>query len=202
MQQSTWRQQPRVAYTRQQQPITLRRVGPQDRRLLIDVLARLSDRSHRLRYMLSWPRSAEALEREAQRMLAGATGDYITLIATSHQHGHETALAVGELARDRAEPTSAEIAIVVRDDVQGQGIGTLLGAQLIQAAGRLGITTICADLLAENTASLRLIRRLSTTFRITSSHGALQVVLSCEQAAGDAVDVAKPLVRQALTRLK
>lgn len=185
MQQSTWYQLPRVAYTRQQQPITLRRVGPQDRRLLTDVLARLSDRSHRLRYMLSWPRSAEALEREAQRMLVGATGDYITLIATSHRHGHETALAVGELARDRAQPTNAEIAIVVRDDVQGQGIGSLLGAQLMQAAGRLGITTICAGLLAENTASLRLIRRLSTPYRITASHGVLQVVLSCEQAAGD-----------------
>jgi hypothetical protein len=62
------------------------------------MLAHLSDRSHRLRYMLSWACSAEALEREARRMLVGATGDCIMLIALGRQGGHETALAVGELA--------------------------------------------------------------------------------------------------------
>jgi acetyltransferase len=187
MEQSTWYRQPRVAYTQHQQPVTLRRVGPQDHRLLVDVLARLSERSHRLRYMLSWPRSGEALEREARRMLAGAIGDYITLIAIGQQQGHETVLAVGELARDREKPASGEIAILVRDDAQGQGIGTLMGAQLMQAARRLGIITIRADLLAENTASLRLVRRLGVPFRVTPSQGALQVVLSCEQAAGGLV---------------
>lgn len=165
--------------TRQQPSLTLRRVSPDDRKLLIDLLARLSDRSHYLRYMHAWPRSAEALEREAGRMLAGASGDYITLLVISHQQGYETMLAVGELARDQANPTRAEIAITVRDDVQGQGIGTLLGAQLLQAAVRLGITTIGADLLAENTASLHLIRRLGVPFHITRSRGTLEAMLLC-----------------------
>ena len=149
MQPSIWCGTPRL-YTQQQSPITVRRVGPHDGQLLTDLLARLSDRSHWLRYMLPRPRAAEALEREARRMLIGATGDYVTLIALSQPPGQATALAAGELALDQAEPTSAEIAIVVRDDVQGQGIGTLLGTRLLQAAERLGITTIRADLLAEN----------------------------------------------------
>ena len=121
MQQRFWYKQP--AYTQRQPPFTVRRVGPHDCQLLTDLLARLSDRSYRLRYMLPRPQAAEALEREARRMLIGATGDHITLIVLSQPPGQATALAVGELARDRAELTSAEIAIVVRDDVQGQGIG-------------------------------------------------------------------------------
>src|SRR5215213_8506286 len=69
---------------RTQPPVTVRRVGPHDCQLLADLLARLSDRSHWLRYMLPRPRAAEALEREARRMLLGASGDYVTLIGLSH----------------------------------------------------------------------------------------------------------------------
>jgi acetyltransferase len=175
-QQRAWCQQP---------PVTVRRVDPHDYQLLTDLLARLSDRSHRQRYMLPRSRAAEALEREARRMVLGATGDHVTLIVLSQPPGSATALAVGELARDHENPTSAEVAIMVRDDVQGQGIGTLLGTRLLQAAERLGITTIRADLLVENSASLRLIRRLGVPFRIIPSRGTLQLVLSCDQPGGD-----------------
>ena len=185
IQPSTLRWPPCIAYTQQQPHVAVRRVAAHDYQLLTDLLARLSDRTHRLRYMLPRSRAAEALEREARRMLRGATGDYVTLIVLSQPPGQTTALAVGELALDRAEPTSAEIAIVVRDDVQGQGIGTLLGNRLLQTAERLGITTIRADLLAENSASFRLIRRLGVPFRIIPSRGTLQVVLSCDQRGVD-----------------
>jgi hypothetical protein len=107
------------AYTQEQSAVTVRRVGPHDGRLLSDLLAWLSDRSHRLRYMLPRPRAAEALEREAQRMLLGSSGDHITLIVLSQPPGQAVALAVGELALDAAQPTTAEIAMVVRDDMQG-----------------------------------------------------------------------------------
>ncbi len=174
-----WNQQPH-AYPQQQALITLWRVEPQDCRLLMDLLARLSARSHWLRYMLPRSRAAEIREREARRMLVGASGDHITLIVLSHPPEQAAALAVGELARDPAERTSAEIAVVVRDDMQRKGIGTLLGTRLLQAAGRMGITSIRADLLIENSASLHLIRRLGVPFRIIPSRGTLQVVLSCK----------------------
>jgi hypothetical protein len=76
MQQRFWYKQP--AYTQRQSLVTVRRVGPHDCQLLTDLLARLSDRSYRLRYMLPWPRAVEALEHEARRMLIGATGDHIS----------------------------------------------------------------------------------------------------------------------------
>ena len=184
MQPSTWCRPPRV-YTQQQPLITVRRVGPQDCQLLIDLLARLSDRSHQLRYMLPRPRAAEALEREARRMLRGATGDYVTLIVLSHNFGASEAWQSASWhSIERSQPAQRS-RLVVRDDMQGQGIGTLLSNRLLQAAERLGITTIRADLLAENSASLRLIRRLGIPFRIIPSRGTLQVVLSCDQRGGD-----------------
>ena len=54
--------------------------------------------------------------------------------------------------------TDAEVAFVVADDHQGQGLGTRLLERLERAARPLGVTHFVADTLFSNTAMLRVLR--------------------------------------------
>jgi GNAT superfamily N-acetyltransferase len=59
----------------------------------------------------------------------------------------------------------AELALVVDDHRQGQGVGTLLSEAVAALARRNGATHLKADLLTENAAMLRLMERLGPTLR-------------------------------------
>lgn len=59
----------------------------------------------------------------------------------------------------------AELAVVVDDRRQGQGVGSLLAEAAAALAGRNGATHLKAELLTENTPMLRLMERLGPTLR-------------------------------------
>nr|WP_276575362.1 GNAT family N-acetyltransferase [Bradyrhizobium sp. Oc8] len=65
------------------------------------------------------------------------------------------------------EPGRAEVAFVVIDAWQGRGIGCLLTGHLITIAREAGLTALTAEVLAENAAMLRVLRRFG--FRPESS---------------------------------
>jgi ribosomal protein S18 acetylase RimI-like enzyme len=57
------------------------------------------------------------------------------------------------------EPGRAEVAFLVIDDYQGQGVGSALVQHLISLARRAGLHELVAEVLPENTAMLKLFRR-------------------------------------------
>ena len=59
----------------------------------------------------------------------------------------------------------AEFAIVVRDDVVGRGLGTLLMRKIMTYATSCGIREIFGDVLPENETMLSIRRRLGFTLR-------------------------------------
>ncbi len=120
----------------------------------------ISDRTRRLRYLAPRRLSTELVWEEASRMARDITRDHVTLLAVVHAHGRERAVAVAEWVRDRQNATVGEIAIVVCDDEQRQGIGAILLHQLIQSAQQGGLTHLRADMLTENYAMQRLLRGL------------------------------------------
>jgi acetyltransferase len=69
------------------------------------------------------------------------------------------------VARLAADPDLvwAELAIVVRSDLKGYGIGLVLMQLLIEYARGRGIGTLVGDVLSENTAMLALARHLGFT---------------------------------------
>src|SRR5262245_44515510 len=123
-----------VFHTARGVSVALREVTPADRVLLAELLGRLSKRTLELRYMSSRPLTADVIWQEATRMAQGHTDNHITLVATSRRHGYDEAIAVGELVRDRQTRAAGEIGLVVRDDQQRQGIGSILLWQLLRAA--------------------------------------------------------------------
>jgi RimJ/RimL family protein N-acetyltransferase len=65
------------------------------------------------------------------------------------------------------EPGSAEVAFVVTDGYQGQGIGSMLAKHLTGLARAAGLKQLDADLLPENTAMRKVLEKCG--FRATRS---------------------------------
>jgi RimJ/RimL family protein N-acetyltransferase len=68
---------------------------------------------------------------------------------------------VGVVRYDRIndDPATAEVAIIVQDDLQGHGLGTTLMRRLAAAAGDRGIERFTATVLPENQRVLNLFER-------------------------------------------
>jgi GNAT superfamily N-acetyltransferase len=170
--------QPLMFHTLRGQLVIMRQAMPADTVLLAELLCRLSERARHLRYMSSRHFSAEVIWNEAVRMARGHSPDHTTLVATIRMNEDDEAVAVAELVRDGQTPTVGEIALVVRDDQQRQGIGTFLLRQLARVAQRGDITSLNASMLAENSAMLRLVHALGLPYTATTRYGETQVLVS------------------------
>jgi RimJ/RimL family protein N-acetyltransferase len=159
---------------------TLRRVTPADVGLLDEFVCRLSERTRWLRFMTGRPCSPEFVDAEVARMVAGATGDSITLIVTEARGGSGALVAVAELVCDR-ESGIGEVGLVVMDDAQRKGIGSLLLRQLLQIAQELGLTYLHGDMFAENYAMRRLIQALRLPYTATIQAGEMHIIVRVPQ---------------------
>lgn len=74
-------------------------------------------------------------------------------------------IGVARYVRDQTDPAVAEAAIVIADEYQGQGAGTLLLGLLANRARANGITVFRNYVLSDNTAMLDLFRTLGCTIR-------------------------------------
>jgi acetyltransferase len=66
-------------------------------------------------------------------------------------------------------PQDAEIALIIRSDLKGFGIGEFLLRSVLKHAGRQGLKTLHASVLRDNTPMLRLAMKLGCVFR--EAHG-------------------------------
>ncbi len=84
------------------------------------------------------------------------------LVALYRDRTGEHIVGVARVARAADDPTSdeAEVAVVVRDDFQGQGVGSALMRRLVRLARRMEIETLVANMDADNTPVIKLFRRL------------------------------------------
>jgi GNAT superfamily N-acetyltransferase len=149
--------------------VRIRPITPGDKPDLQAGLQRLSRRSQQLRFLQPKPRFTSA----ELRYLTEVDGhDHVALVA---EDAHGIA-AVGRFVRDPADPTSAEIAVTVCDDHQGQGLGTLLGLALADEARSVGVQHFTAIMAPDNIVALRLFRRLSLRLRTEIHHGVREMV--------------------------
>ena len=83
------------------------------------------------------------------------------------------------VARYEGRPgaSSAEIAVVVDDALQHQGVGRLMLERLVDVAHEAGLETLAADVLAGNTAMLALLRTLGLPRRTESDGDTVSVLV-------------------------
>jgi RimJ/RimL family protein N-acetyltransferase len=77
----------------------------------------------------------------------------------------ENAAIAGILHRVLVAPGEAEVALIVRSDVKGRGIGGFLLRDVAARAARQGLRTLTATVLRENRAMLRLALKLGYRLR-------------------------------------
>lgn len=161
--------------TRDGRYLHLRRVTQDDTVLLTDLLLRLSGRTCHFRYFTFRTFSLEGAWREAERITRGHAGGPLAVVATAPRPASEEAVGVAELVPDAQQAAIGDLAVVVRDDRQRQGIGTALLRHLLTLARSGDVATIRADLLVENRAARRLLDTLGLPLETRSRHGETRV---------------------------
>ncbi|HEX2909550.1 MAG TPA: GNAT family N-acetyltransferase [Chloroflexia bacterium] len=139
----------------------IRRFKAADEKLITDFLSRLLPVTLRNRYLSPIPRLEDAhLAAEIKRILDAHGNDGTALLATIRYQGQEEVIGLAELLSDSANRHEAEVALVVRDDYQGESIGYRLSQQLLQLAVSEGISLLRGVMNAENRVVLRLFNNM------------------------------------------
>jgi GNAT superfamily N-acetyltransferase len=154
----------------------VRPIRPDDAERLVAFHEHLSPHSVYLRFFSFHPTLSKA---EVERF---TTVDYIDRLALVAELD-DRLIAVGRFDRDEGSD-EAEVAFVVADEHQQQGIGTLLLDELARAARQRNVRTFRAETLAENQHMLDVFRNAG--FPVTSSVEYGTVTVRFPVAATDA----------------
>ena len=95
----------------------------------------------------------------------------LVVAATTPDGGGEQIVGLADVAL--LHTGLAEIAVVVADDHQGHGVGTLLTEAIASLAARQGATHLKAVLLPENRTMMRLMERIGPTVRTFEDGGSV-----------------------------
>ncbi len=135
-------------------------------------MASLSPRSARLRFLAPKDHLTVA---ELRYLTEVDQVDHVALVAVLADDP-ATLAGVGRWVRDAEHPEAAEVAVVVGDCHQGQGLGTALGTRLADAARALGVGRFTAVMLPENTAAQRLFAHISGRLTTRFDGGTYELV--------------------------
>jgi GNAT superfamily N-acetyltransferase len=134
--------------------LAVREIRPDDKPLIAAGVSRLSPRSAYRRFLSAKP----SLSAAELRYLTEVDGfHHYALVAVSG----EAIVAVARYVRLREDPSAADVAVTVCDELQGRGLGKALGLLLADAARERGVERFTADILAENVPARRLMRALT-----------------------------------------
>ena len=147
--------------------VHLRPIRPDDGRLLTQFHENLSPQSVYRRFFFMHPRLSVTETEKFTHV------DYVDRLALVAEHD-DRLVAVGRYERIPGT-ADAEVAFVVADDFQHQGIGTVLLERLAGAAWKNGITSFVAQTLSENGDMLEVFMRSGFHVTSTTEHGTVSV---------------------------
>lgn len=136
--------------------ILLRPIKPTDERLEQELFYSLSDRTTHLRFCAS----VGAMPHGTVQYFT--TIDYDTqtaIVAVLETNGQEQIVGVGRYIGEK-ESDMAELALLVQDDWQGKGLGTLLHTRLAQIAKSRNVGGFKAEILQDNKRALHVFTKV------------------------------------------
>jgi RimJ/RimL family protein N-acetyltransferase len=153
--------------------VVIRPIEPGDKERLVNGLRQLSEESIRKRFLAAKPR----FSRSELRYLTEIDGvNHIALVAVLERDPDQL-VAVARCVRLPDRHDTAEIAIVVGDPWQAQGLGRELAQRLADAALAVGIRRFAATMLGDNEAARRLMRTFSRRLETGIVAGGVREVL-------------------------
>jgi GNAT superfamily N-acetyltransferase len=111
--------------------------------------------------------------------------NHVALVATLDERGRSTIIGGGRYIL--LEPAKAEVAFVVVDRCQGQGVGTALVRHLAAIARAAGLRELIADVLADNISMLKVFEKSGLLLSTTREAGIVRINLQlCRSERGAA----------------
>lgn len=169
--------------TRNAEEIILRPIRPQDEPLMIRFHGTLSNDSVYLRYFHMENLSARVAHERLIRKCSADFRQEMALVAdrTVPETGKHEILAVGRLSKMPHGP-NAEIAVLVSDRYQRQGLGAELVRRLIEIARDEKLQAIVANILPENLGMRALADRFGFQLRPGKDPTMLEAVMNLARA--------------------
>ncbi|HYH57761.1 MAG TPA: GNAT family N-acetyltransferase [Thermoleophilaceae bacterium] len=143
--------------------VRLRLTRPSDRRGVREFLERLAPETRQRRFLSPMPRVPEAVIDHftfydpRQRLVIAAT--------TPGENGREEVIGLGDVSLDAT--TVAELGLVVEEEHQSRGIGSLLAEAIASLALSRGATHLKAEMLDSSPVVMRLLASIGPTMRTT-----------------------------------
>jgi acetyl coenzyme A synthetase (ADP forming)-like protein len=153
--------------------VHIRPAVPADEAALKALDHRASDRSIYYRFFTV---NRHAADTYVDRLLRPSSADHHALVALVGVD------IVGVASFERLTDIAAEIAVLIDDEAQHKGIGTLLIEHLADVARQHGITKFVAEVLAANIAMIEVIRRLGFAVTSRTEAGTVHVILDLDQS--------------------
>ena len=157
--------------------IVFRPIRPEDEPLLIKLHQALSDRSVYLRYFQPLKLSQRTAHERLTRICFIDYDREMALVAEhKKEDGTPEIIAIGRLSRVRGRD-EAEMAVLVDDRFQHQGLGTELYRRLIQVARDEQLTSVISTILSENREMQAICRKLGFQLEADLEDGTVEAVL-------------------------
>ncbi len=158
--------------------VTIRPIRPEDEPLMVKFHETLSDRSVYLRYFCSLSLTRRVAH---ERLLRICFGDYAREIALVAEHsdpgtGERRILAVGRINKLHGKNT-AEVAVLVADQHQGQGLGHELLKRVVQIGRDEKLSEVHGEMLPDNVAMQILMKKVGFRVRMGPDLGSVQAFL-------------------------
>jgi acyl-CoA hydrolase/ribosomal protein S18 acetylase RimI-like enzyme len=140
-------------------PIHMRLIRPTDEDMMRDLFYACSAETLYHRFftkMQSMP------HRKLKKFVSVDYEKNMALVSVTREDEREMIVAVGRYSVDKSS-NSAEVAFIVRDDWQGQGLGVSMFHQLLEVARKRGIMNFTADVLHDNARMLHIFHKCAPT---------------------------------------
>jgi RimJ/RimL family protein N-acetyltransferase len=159
--------------------VLIRPIRPDDKTLLAEGMGHLSEQSVYQRFL--GPKRALTAA-ELRYLTEIDFRDHVAFVAVRPEEA-DVLVGVGRWVRSRHDPEVAEIAFVVGDELQRQGLGGALAEILADAARERGVKRFVATMLPDNLAAHRLFARVAQHRDVATGGGVLELSGELKPAA-------------------
>ncbi len=174
--------------------LILRMVLPSDKAAFVTGLGQLSESSRYQRFMA--PKTGFSDSELA--FLTEVDGEnHLAIVAGLEKPGAAPeGIGVARIVRVEDDPETAEIGITVVDAWQCRGIGRLLLERIVAAGAERGMRRIRAEVMADNSQVMALLKDYIAVGQLETDHGVLSVDFPIpDQSPTDVVDKLLELIR-------